>query len=247
MHIHPSKTEAMRKELPILMSTAMVQAILQGHKTMTRRLVDVDDLKENPGRFRSAGDSREWDVPRPAIKYDDRIWFAWELKNSNAKIWVERCRWKPGDILYVREKWRKYCHVDEYGYTHYDKEIIEFAADNPPMIREVDADGWHVENKDGTEKFIPWRPGIHLPKSASRIWLEVVSIRVERLHDITEEDAKAEGVETLGLYPGYDVSSRGKFEGLWNLIHGDGSWDANPWVWVIEFKVLSTIGKPEKV
>ena len=64
-------------------------------------------------------------------------------------------------------------------------------------------------------------------------------MRVERLQDITEQDAIAEGVETLGLYPGYNVSSRGKFEGLWNSINGDESWDANPWVWVIEYERLN--------
>jgi hypothetical protein len=83
-----------------------------------------------------------------------------------------------------------------------------------------------------------WMPSIHMPRWASRIQLEVLNVRVERLQDISDADAKAEGVETLGLYPGYDISSTGKFGGLWNHINGNESWDANPWIWRIEFQKI---------
>ncbi|WP_346236726.1 hypothetical protein ABDK00_014160 [Niabella insulamsoli] len=78
------------------------------------------------------------------------------------------------------------------------------------------------------------RPSIFMPKEAARIFLKVTKVRVERLHDISVGDAVAEGVETLGLYPGYDISPKGKFEGLWNNINKN--WDANPFVWVYDFE-----------
>lgn len=158
---------------------------------------------------------------------------------GNWDITVKHCPYgQVGDILYVRETWRKYCFVDSMGYTHFDQEIIEYAADNPGRIYLVDGDGARMYNKDGSEKYVPWRPSIHMPKSACRLYLQITDIRVERLNEISEEDAKAEGVETLGLYPGYDVSARGKFEGLWNSINGPDSWDSNPFVWVISFKKI---------
>jgi hypothetical protein len=216
--------------------------------------VDVPDIITAPDRFRFIGDSTDRDLPRPAIKYDDRVWYEWQLTNSNEASWVERCQWKPGDHLYVRETFRKYCKVDEYGYTHYDKEIIEFAADNPPMINEMDADGCLMFNKDGSEKFIPWRPSIHMNKEYARIWSRVTDVRVGRLQDISEEDAKAEGVEIItgGAFPYKHYGSStascanaiASFESLWREINGDESWDTNPWVWAINFKVLSTTGKP---
>lgn len=92
-----------------------------------------------------------------------------------------------------------------------------------------------------------WRPSIHMPRWASRILLEITAVRVERLKDISEADAKAEGVELADgfqeLWKGYaknhhDLmhSAAQSFASLWCSINGDGSWDANPWVWVIEFK-----------
>ncbi len=215
----------------------MVQAILAGRKTMTRRVIDMDDLKESPDRFRSAGDSREWDVPRPAIKYDDRIWFAWELKNSNARIWIERCKYKPGDILWVRESFQ------DYGGS------IFFKADGP----EINDGPLGCANK--------WKPSIHMPKSACRIWLEVTDVRAERLHSITKEDAIYEGIlsDEIGFKdydknmaegygdPSYDyphvMDARVSFKSLWESINGSESWHSNPWVWVISFKIISTNGK----
>ena len=101
-----------------------------------------------------------------------------------------------------------------------------------------------------------WRPSIHMPRWASRITLEIVSVRVERVREITEEDARAEGgspctwfiprgkendtdchVDISGLpgYPHERPSYKNAFANLWESIHGPGSWEQNPWVWVIEF------------
>ena len=88
-------------------------------------------------------------------------------------------------------------------------------------------------DQDGKE--LGWRPSIHMPRWASRILLEVTDVRVERLQDISEADAVAEGVRNSLHLPGGRFAKE-NFEHLWWTINGDGSWDANPWVWVVEFK-----------
>lgn len=231
------------KEIPILFSTPMVQAILEGRKSQTRRQIKPQAMVDEKGRLiwknAPAGKTKEIEKGLP-ISYG--------LKDY--------CPYgRPGDLLWARETFRKYCKVDEFGYTRYDQEVIEFAADNPPMINECDGDGCTMFKKDGTEKFISWRPSIFLPKEAARIWLQVTDVRVERLQDISEEDAKAEGVEKIddsifcwrhygGKYAGCSTA-RNSFQSIWKSINGDESWNINPWVWVISFNILSTSGKPK--
>lgn len=253
------------KEIPMLFSTPMVQAELEGRKTMTRRIVDVPDLIKAPDRFRFIGDSIGRDFPRPAIKYDDRIWYEWQLTNSNHASWVERCRWKVGDLLWVRENFRVNSWVlDDWELT------LRYEADGAvsPYICLNDEDGerfnkYWVQSCDDLlkagyttneeERFEDYdfkalrlRPNIFLPKVAARIWLQVTDIRVERLQDISEQDAIAEGVEKRS---GSDSLTRFDYRhyyyDLWDKINGPESWQANPWVWVVSFKVLSTTGKPD--
>ena len=83
----------------------------------------------------------------------------------------------------------------------------------------------------------PWRPAIHMPRAASRITLEITGVRVERLQDISEADAIAEGVRNSLHIPGGRFANE-NFAHLWWAINGDGSWEANPWVWAVEFKRL---------
>lgn len=118
---------------------------------------------------------------------------------------------KPGDRLWVRETW-----------THDDEGNISYRAQ---MDDWVECPG----NK--------WKPSIFMPRIASRITLEISTIRVERLQDISEEDAKAEGPSQHPEYPKeFYCSWRKAYQVLWDSINGPGSWDRNPWVWVIEFK-----------
>lgn len=121
----------------------------------------------------------------------------------------------PGDGLWVRETFGNIETLNG------DKEIV------------YRADGW----KDNTGHF-KWKPSIFMPRRASRILLEITEVRVERLHDITPLDAMAEGVEGKGknkdIVP--DNGWRMGYAGIWESINGAGSWDANPWVWVITFK-----------
>jgi hypothetical protein len=137
--------------------------------------------------------------------------------------------WQPGDLLYVRETWRGI--EQDFG-----PDRIEYKATETINLKDK------------------WRPSIHMPKEAARIWLQVTDVRVERLMDISIADAKAEGVEIItgGTFPYRHYGSStascsnaiASFESLWREINGDESWDTNPWVWAINFKVLSTTGKP---
>jgi hypothetical protein len=236
---------------PILFSTPMVKAILEGRKTQTRRLMQPQ-LEDCSGKHAEYSEAIWRDEPMQLIesKTDNGYWYCALCGNGAGyknKFHGVKCRWQVGDKLYVRETFRKYYHVDEHGYTHFDKEILEYAADSPPMIYQMDGDGCIEQNKDGSEKFIPWKPSIHMPKSAARIWLEITDIRVERLQDISEEDAKAEGVELKDYFhiPADGIeymahSHKQAFETIWQSINGPDSWQSNPFVWVINFTVLST-------
>lgn len=143
---------------------------------------------------------------------------------------------QPGDVLWVRES---YCR----GY--FDGGTNGYKADWTRVAAEY-------------VKEPKWTPSIHMPKEAARIWLRIKDVRVERLNAISEADAIAEGVEEVisewcvgyGNYnlkgddaPYYDNPVH-SFQSLWQAIYGPESWAVNPWVWVIEFEVLSTTGKP---
>lgn len=159
----------------------------------------------------------------------------------------------PGDRLWVREN----------GWERPDR--------TPRMLREgadtwapyyFDADGLTESDLDDFRKWgFKRRPSIHMPRSASRITLEINGVRVERLNEISEEDAKAEGCNEAHLEHteecdhddcalaggvddccGYLVSSRLQFKALWESINGPASWDKNPWVWVIQFKKIGEKG-----
>lgn len=197
----------MKTEHPILFSTPMVKAILEGRKTQTRRIIT-----------------------------DKQVLATIEvIKNGIENL----CKYKTGNTLWVREEHYRYGFWKKNGLTKKgNQKWVFFAAsedvkyfDNPPDVYRISRDKFNPELRQWYKRLARF-----MPKSACRIKLEITNIRVERLQDISESDAKAEGVETLGLYPGYNVSNRGKYEGLWNLINGNDSWDLNPWVWVIEFK-----------
>ena len=209
-------------EHPILFSTPMVQAILEGRKTMTRRV-----FKDNP---RLASDLSKIDLKKWFEDYPDYI--------------MSFCSYgQPGDKLWVRETW---CNINKPGLE-------------PEYVFKTET--LDAEDYDPSEW--KWKPSIHMPKGAARIWLEIVSIRVERLQDISEADALAEGVllleteedvrvwgkggwgeeQTIKTYENYLKNStadcntaKESFETLWYEINGVDSWFTNPWIWVIEFK-----------
>lgn len=132
----------------------------------------------------------------------------------------------PGDRLWVRETWTEF-EVDDVQGTR-----IYYKADNPDPVFNA---RWRVSR---------WSSPIHMPRWASRITLEITDLRVQRLHEITEADARAEGVSRPdGKQPPFDGTGlsnyqpyRQLFRDLWKSINGPESWDANPWVWALTFK-----------
>ena len=198
----------MVKEHPILMSGAMVRAVLDGSKTQTRRV--VKQLDPAMGACTTGNDG----LPMPVC---------WAYGGP-----VLHCPYgKPGDRIWVRETW--YCdhfEVQKGPYLEVPEahELLVYRADN--------------ERPYEAEQPV-WRPSIHMPRWASRVLLEIVSVRVERLNDCSDADARAEGTPGgHGVIPSYNYNATPSehFSHLWESINGAGSWAANPWVWVIEFK-----------
>ncbi len=223
---------------PIIFSTPMVQAILDGKKTQTRRVIKIDDAPEN-WKKSIAGTSIVRTSP-----YDAKL-----------------SRYASSDILWVRETWR-----DRWGmaYANYgtgnaypidDVREIEYKAGGNGFFMH----GCNLCPDEPTVKWgewSKWRPSIHMPRKAARIFLRVTNVRVERLQDITEEDAIAEGISWLdeacysnnGWTPTlYDTDSGGSpvfrdgFAVLWDSLNAKRGygWETNPWVWVIEFEKIS--------
>ena len=198
------------KERPILFSGPMVRAILEGRKTQTRRVC-------KPLTFGWP----QYEAVDGELMYDDNPWVKRDSPYG-----------RPGDRLWVRET----CVIREGSYMQ-RKTLDELLVKGPPpsTVYYVATDRIYLGEKK--------TPSIFMPRWASRIMLGVTSVRVERLQDISEDDAKAEGVEAVSVA---DVprqaawSNRQDFSRLWDSINkkrGFG-WDKNPWVWVVEFKVM---------
>lgn len=224
----------MSRVLPILFNTEMVRAILDGRKTVTRRIVkhDIDAILNST-----------WHKEHPEVK--------------NKKIIEKLCMppYQPWDILYVRETWaflpcvectREGTDCGRTCVTYKDRDSVSdgcfvYRADHP-----------HPEH-------VSWSPSIHMPKAVARIWLKVKAVRVERLQDMKPEDIRKEGMHLtiipdecksqfnkIGAIYFYE-EARSEFSKLWNSTIKKSDldrygWDANPWVWVIEFE---RCGKPE--
>lgn len=243
---------------PILFSTPMVKAILEGRKTMTRRIIKS---RHESGMFQVA-----------TAKYEPNVRGYYHNRSVCAVDWDERtvdggdilCPYgEVGDTIYVRETWVRAClSEDGEGPVEGDKWRYWYRADD-----EWTKHDWHNPNVDGPVDAPRWKPSIHMPREAARIFLKITDIRVERLQDISEEDAKAEGLSCItkdqgrtwkygipdsdGL-PGNDntgwdwqswsVSPVEAFSLLWRKINGENSWAENPWIWAITFE---KIDKPQ--
>lgn len=218
-------------ERPIIFSGPMVQAILEGRKTQTRRPVKPQPPANTQRMYPEAGADFVGQSGR---------WYA-EYLNAG-RPWTDgalyRCPYgKPGDRLWVREAWKCDSESVTAGFMwHYG---LTYRADGSGKMerfakRREDA---YQRDRDG------WRPSIHMPRWASRLTLEVVSVRVERVQDITEDDIRAEGVvcsDCVSASPRWGhCCCRLLFRVLWSQIYDANGygWDANPWVWVVEFRV----------
>jgi len=212
------------KYRPILFQGAMVRALLNGTKTKTRRVVKKSEC---------------WPVSTVRATM-------LESRGTVMAVDAQRCTHgpeikcpygMPGDQLWVREAWR---HIE--GGAMYDSAGGVMDSCDPEIIYRASRP--HFSG--------PWKPSIHMPRWASRITLEIVSVRIEQLGDISRKDAESEGVGLRRVsendhrwidYADKDGvrtfgDPRQSFWSLWKSINGSGSLDANPWVWVVEFKVV---------
>lgn len=206
-------------EKPILFNTLMVQAILDGRKTQTRRVVKPKYSDSVFEIFK--GVLCETEPPTPPIKLENG------MTQHKVRRFVEcEPRYQPGDILWVRES---FCpnYFDDYSPAYkadYDKTKI---GDVVPEAK--------------------WKPSIHMPRAAARIFLRVTDVRAERVQDISGRDALSEGVDNGKSNPAmgvrWDNMQRMAFADLWDSLNtkrGYG-WDVNPWIWVYEFERIDRI------
>jgi hypothetical protein len=210
---------------PILFSTPMVQAIMGGNKTQTRRIMgDGTSFGYRPKGWSNGG---------------VRIMELSKAPKNQLQELIDYCKYgQIGDVLWVKETFL----IDMAGYSYKANRTDELA------------------------RYFKWKPSIFMPKAAARIFLRITDIRVERLQDISEDDAIAEGIEEIHpapfviRYECYQCDAGGhkgaeglcddglyrepidSFRSLWQSINGNESWNLNPWVWVIEFE---RIEKPQ--
>ncbi|EBI1579156.1 hypothetical protein H1Z79_000142 [Salmonella enterica] len=194
-------------ERGMIFNAEMVRAILDGRKTQTRRPVKFPLIDKNMG-CELAGNE-----------------LAGELAAHN--YWNSPYG-KPGDRIWVRETFRVHSRATDVATLVYRASVRNSWTEQTHRVPVA------VCNTPATPE--KWTPSIHMPRWASRILLEITDVRVERLRDLSEEDAKSEGITPPagGVLPGWEY--RINFRDLWMDIYGTDSWEANPWVWVIEFK-----------
>lgn len=210
-------------ERPIIFSSAMVRAILEGRKTQTRRMLKDHGLL---ARYEPTGEVVDY--------YGTGKTCGARLKDTT---YVIPCGYVPGDVLWVRETW-----CDPIG----ERELV-YRADQRPVD---DAEELRMR-RAGIKSDAPWRSPIHMPREFSRITLRVTDVRVQRLQDISEEDAVAEGIRLMrdggGTWVGREgpgpmvtpwPTAREAFSDLWDTINAKRGhpWESNPWVVAISFE-----------
>jgi len=207
------------KEHPILFSAEMVRAILEGRKTQTRRVLKQGYFLENNKNFQE-----NYIFDKMFIDTNDKHQAIFKHKTDNFTEWFECPYGQTGDILWVRETW------------------FEWGIGNPeklPYLYRATTSDYDIEMTKQCGHTILWRPSIFMPRCASRVTLEIINIRVERVQDISLQDCKSEGLPTIIATPESDWSAiyRDAYRKLWDSINGKKyPWSSNPWVWVIEFK-----------
>lgn len=231
------------KERPILFQGAMVRALLAGTKTQTRRLINgdlTDEARLHIGMYHPTVIDRHGEE-QPGLE----VFGAWTSDGE----WAMKCPYgQPGDRLWVRESWMPDPPIDDtWASTQWAGCSIGKIAGVPERFRSPEFCNYAASWAHGPVK---WTPSIHMPRWASRIMLEVTGVRVERLRDISEEDAHAEGIENLSLVVeeygiGDDLraaTARLAYSKLWDSINGKtpgAAWADNPWVWVVAFRKLT--------
>lgn len=201
-------------ERPILFNTEMVKAILDGRKTCTRRIVKGYIPKNGEFGYTAF-------TPQNAISC--RGTFETNYQEYGEKFF--KLPYQKGDVLYVRETWHKY--TKRIG--------------NGENCRMAEFFGYKASVKNSEDANEPWKPSIHMPKKAVRIWLKVTAVRVERLQEITIDGIRSEGLSSMAVHAGDMEIALQEWKSLWNSTIKKSDldtygWDANPYVWVIEFE-----------
>ena len=230
---------------PILFNTEMVRAILDGRKTCTRRVIKPQPDEKHIYPLGFVADSTE---------KKNVGCFGFGIDEYGGSVQYAKPPYHPGDILYVRETWQcwrahRYEATADIRFRAGGDDVrLQFANGNTDSINRLDYDTfvhkWFSHNGE-------WKPSLFMPKEAARIWLKVTDVRVERLNEITDKDAEREGAQPD--YPfDYDVDkwpNLEHFKKIWNSTIKKSDidrygWDANPWVWVIEFGLCDKPSEP---
>lgn len=252
------------KERPILFSAPMVRAVLDNRKGQTRRVVKLPEgITEGPWYWAPPSGRSEPGYADPGVQY-------WTKRGNH----IDPCPYgQPGDRLWVRETWIYRGSEAHFGggkepsaaaWVKYPADGVERKIPRPvhdhsgvpSQRRQREGESTWDYHEYMRRWFQIGRPSIHMPRWASRLTLEVTGIRIERLQDITEADAQAEGAVFTDFgkdrwgnqHPGWTMeppaadqvhclgTARYAFANLINKINGPKTWDANPWVWVVEFR-----------
>lgn len=233
---------------PIPFTAPMIRALLAGTKTQTRRPIKPSNSLFNGGRWTALHKAQTWDWeaawvdpgPSPAGNSGPYLHLPWQdgpdadtFRDTSHRVYPVI---QPGDRLWVKEAWRCngwatdvatifYRASETYGYT-------------------AMCEQYPVEGKIRLIAGGDWKPPMFMPRWASRITLTVTDVRVQRVQDISEADAVAEGIQAHGdFFTGYGkaadqwMGAYDSYASLWISIHGTAAWDANPWVWAYSFTV----------
>lgn len=219
------------KEIPMLYTTPMVQSVDAGLKQQTRRLRGLDEVNQSPD---------DW-----TLTHQDKKGI-FHFRNGQSGWAVTSPYGKPGDIIWVRET---------FTHLHWD----HYENGESPYAYKANCD---AESEEIRQEYIKagyqyqWKPSLHMPRKAARLFLKITTIRLERLQDISDDDCIKEGLEQYTdhhgtgyrLYTkigGFSFIPRDSFQTLWDSINGKAkkdrplcNWDANPWVWVVEFEKI---------
>jgi hypothetical protein len=235
-------------ERPILFSAPMVRAILDGRKTQTRRVVkapiptDADEVFHWSGEeYRRLGATN---VAETGL---------WARRNAGPAGWlrfIAPCPYGvPGDRLWVRETWKAQEAFDQLSPLEIGQQFADELGDAACCPVQYVVDG-RLEGSVALWQQSPpgkTRVSIHMPRWASRITLQITDVRVERLNEISIEDAKAEGLSwvsptfgVLGIAESWSQNPVDAYARLWEHINGPGSWAANPWVWAVTFERVNS-------
>ncbi|PNK64475.1 hypothetical protein A6J33_017665 [Pantoea sp. FDAARGOS_194] len=213
------------RERPILLNADMVRAVLNGSKTQTRRIITPQPFDRSWARH-----DHQIEIASGRAENGDEIDGLLAYTKSSGGEWHAFCPFgQPGDRLWVRETFRVHSRATDVA------TLVYKASGRQSWTEQTHRVPASVCNKPAViEK---WTPSIHMPRWASRITLEITGVRVERLTALSDDDARNEGCPAqLPHNPEDEHQARTWFRGLWSEIYGEESWQANLWVWVIEFK-----------